>query len=165
MSMTSVRRLSVAVALAGPLLLSACKERYRVGDYVLVEWCEGEYPAYILDRRGRTRYRVHFDGYEARWDTEVGFESIKRRLEEPPPNPPPLCDRVAAALGIKKQEAKDAVSPYKEGARVKVTWRGSVYKATIVEVLDAERFKVHYDGHESAWDEVVTADRIVGGAK
>lgn len=140
---------------------AGCKESYRVGEYVSVEWCDGEYPAYVIARRGPTRYRVHFDGYESRWDTEVGFDSIKGRLEAPPRRPPPLCDMVALAMGIKK-ETDGQVSPYKVGARVRVTWRGSVYKATIVELMGPDHFKVHYDGHESSWDEVITSDRIAG---
>ncbi len=147
--------------LLGVLLCAGCKESYRVGDYVLVEWCEGEYPAYVLERKGSTRYRVHFDGYESRWDSDVAFDSIKARLEAPPEPMPPLCDRVARALGIKKQD-DDRVSPYEEGARVRVTWRGSVYKATVVKVVGPNRFKVHYDGHEASWDEVVAGDRIEG---
>jgi hypothetical protein len=144
------------------LLSSGCKERYRVGEYVLVEWCDGEYPAYVIADKGRTRYQVHFEGYESRWDTEVQFDAIKRKLDAPLPNPPPLCGKVARALGIKEKDDEPA-SAYEVGARVRVTWRGSVYKASIVEILGPERFKVHYDGHASSWDEVVTSDRIVSG--
>ena len=107
----------------GLLLLSACKERYRVGEYVLVDWCDGEYPGYIIADKGRTRYRVHFEGYESRWDTEVGFDQVKRKLDAPLPNPPPLCGRVARALGI-KEKADEPASAYEVGARVRVTWRG-----------------------------------------
>lgn len=162
MEMARLQHLTATLLLA--VLLCACKETYRVGEYVSVRWCDGEYPAYVLARKGHTRYRVHFDGYEARWDTEVGFDEIKGRLEGPPKTPPPLCDRVAQAMGIKKQE-DDKASLFKEGARVRVSWRGSVYKAVILEVLGPDRFKVHYEGHESNWDEVITSERIVGNVK
>jgi hypothetical protein len=145
-------------------VIVGCKETYRVGEYVTVRWCDGEYPAYVLARKGRTRYRVHFEGYEPRWDTEVGFDEIKGRLESPPKTQPPLCDKVARAMGIKK-ETDENISLFKVGARVRVTWRGSVYKATIVEVLGPDRFKVHYEGHDSTWDEVLSSDRIVGNAR
>jgi hypothetical protein len=55
-----------------------------------------------------------------------------------------------------------AASPYREGDRVRVTWRGSVYSATVTKVVAKDRFEVHYEGHEAAWDEVVTIDRIAG---
>lgn len=154
----------VVVCFCASLVVSVgCKESYRIGDYVLVDWCDGQYPAYIIEKRGRTRFRVHFDGYESRWDTEIRFEDIRQRLGEPPKTMPPLCDRVARALGIKKES--DTASAYRQGARVKVTWRGSVYNATITEILGPDKFKVHYDGHESFWDEVISGDRIVGAAR
>ncbi len=145
-------------------LCMGCKESYRVGDYVLVDWCEGDYPAYVLAKKGRTRYRVHFDGYESRWDTYVSIEAIKGRLREPPASPPPLCDRVARALGIQQPE-KGASTLYRAGARIKVTWRGSVYTATVLSVEGPDRFKIHYEGYDSAWDEVISSDRIVGALR
>jgi hypothetical protein len=32
-------------------------------------------------------------------------------------------------------------------------------------VLGPDRFKVHYEGHDSTWDEVLSSDRIVGNAR
>jgi RNA binding activity-knot of a chromodomain len=141
-----------------------CRESYRVGEFVLVQWCDGEYPAYVTAKKGRTRYRVHFDGYEPRWDTEVGFDEIKGRLETAPKVTPPMCERVAQAMGIQKPEDNKA-GLFKVGARVRVTWRGSVYKAVVLEVPAPDRYLVHYDGYETSWDEVVTAERIVGTVK
>jgi len=140
--------------------LGGCKASYRVGDYVLVNWCDGQYPAYIVAQRGRARYRVHFDGYDSRWDTEITYQDVRQRLDEPPRPPPEMCAKVALALGVLKQEAS-AASPYKEGVRVKVSWRGSVYRATVVEVVSPERIKVHYDGTESFLDEVIDRSRLV----
>ena len=58
------------------LALLGCRKPYRVGDHVLVEWEEGKtYPAYVLEVNGRSRYRVHFEGYDSRWDEDVGIES------------------------------------------------------------------------------------------
>jgi hypothetical protein len=36
-----------------------------------------------------------------------------------------------------------------------------VYNASIVGVVASDRFLIHYDGHESAWDEIIPIDRIV----
>lgn len=150
---------AAAVMLAASSL-TGCAESYRVGDYVLVNWCDGQYPAYIIAQRGRTRFRVHFDGYDSRWDTDVTFQEVRQRLEEPPRPAPPLCGKVALALGVLKQEGATA-SAYREGSRVKVTWRGSVYRATVVQVLEGDKLKVHYDGTESFLDEVIDRSRLV----
>lgn len=147
------------------LSVLSCRERYRVGDRVLVAWCDAEYPAFVVARKGVARYRVHFEGYAERWDTDVGAEEIKRRLSEAPEASPPLCPKVAAALGMKAtpEKGEDLISPYEEGAKVFVTWRGATYKAIVIEVIDRDHFRVHYEGHESAWDEVITSERIVKG--
>lgn len=149
------------------LAVSGCRERYRVGERVLVAWCDGEYPAFVIARKGPARYRVHFEGYAERWDTDVGAEEIKRKLpEQAEEGSAPLCPKVAAALGMKaapEQKGEDVISPYEVGAKIFVTWRGASYKATILEVIDRDHFRVHYEGHESAWDEVITSDRIVKG--
>lgn len=161
---TTRRRLGWALALCiMSSSLLACQEGYRIGELVLVSWCGGEYPAYILARKGRTRYRVHFDKYESRWDTEIQHDKILRRLDAPPSQSPPLCADVARALGI-QQAASGAPALYQSGAHVKVTWRGSVYRATVLSVEGNSQFKVHYEGYDSAWDEVVGSDRIVGAA-
>lgn len=153
--------------MAMALPLAGCKEPYRVGEHVLVEWEEGKlYPGYITEQTGKARFRIHFDGYDSRWDEDVSIDDIKGRVEGPVPAPPPP-EKVARALGVAKsaQAAQNpalAVSPHKVGDRVRVSWRGSVYTATILEVVSKDRFKVHYEGHEAAWDEVVSLDRVVG---
>jgi len=153
-----------AVILCLSLVVFGCRERYRVGERVLVSWCDGEYPAFVVSRKGPARYRVHFEGYAERWDADVGVEDVKRRLEEPLEAEPPLCPRVAAALGMKATATEDdVISPYEEGAKVFVTWRGAVYKAVITEVIDRDHLRIHYEGYESAWDEVISPDRIVKG--
>jgi hypothetical protein len=109
---------------------------------------------------------VHFDGYDSRWDEDVSFERLLGRVEGPVTAPPPP-PKVALAAGVASPKTAGsagevAVSPYKEGDRVRVSWRGSVYSATVVKVVAKDRFEVHYEGHEAAWDEVVGIDRIAG---
>jgi hypothetical protein len=53
-------------------------------------------------------------------------------------------------------------NPYKAGDRLRVRWRGSIYPATVMEVIAKDRVLVRYDGHESAWDEIVQLERILG---
>lgn len=157
--MTALRFVLVGLA----LLVGGCKEPYRVGEYVWVEWEGRNYPAYIIERKGETRFRVHYDGYEARWDEDVTLDRIKGRIEGPV-TAPPAPAKVARAAGVSPKASSSAqpVSPYKVGDRVKVKWRGSLYAATVLGVVAPDKFLVHYDGHESAWDEVVPLDRIAG---
>ena len=156
---------SLRQLLALSLLLGAgaCKKPYRVGEHVWVEWEGANYPAYITERKGADHYRVHMDGYDSRYDQDVTLDRIKGRVEGAVVAPPPP-EKVARALGINTKEAgaTAAISPFKAGDKVRVKWRGSVYPATIVGVLKSDQYLVHYDGHETAWDEAVGSDRIVG---
>lgn len=168
--MGASRRMFLALtsSLVSPLV--ACEEPYRIGEFVLVEWEEGSppYPAYITEKRGKARFRVHYDGYASRWDEEVTLERIKGRVPEHYVRPPPpkkvriaRGDRAAKGKGAKPGASAAPVGQYKAGDRVKVKWRGSVYSATILNVVATDQYRVHYDGHESAWDEVVKVTRIV----
>jgi hypothetical protein len=70
---------------------------------------------------------------------------------------PPAPEKVAEGSGRAKGAS---ATPYKAGDRVRVKWRGSKYLATIVAVAAPDRYLVHYEGYETAWDETVNADRI-----
>ena len=156
---SSSRRIWLQIAVI--MACVGCQDQYRVGERVLVEWDGKIYPAFIIQKRGRARFRVHYDGYDARWDEDVTLDRIKGRASEDTQSPPPP-DRVARASGVpSRPSAQAVVSPYKAGDRVRVRWRGSVYKARVIAVVAADRFLVHYDGHESAWDEIVPIERIV----
>jgi hypothetical protein len=161
-------RAALLVAFGLACALTGCKKPFRVGEHVMVEWEKGQapYPAYITERVGTSRYRVHFDGYDSRWDEDVSLDRVLGRAEGLVTAPPPPS-KVALAAGIASPKTAGsagevAVSPYKEGDRVRVTWRGGVYSATVVKVIAKDRFQVHYEGHEAAWDEVVGIDRITG---
>lgn len=140
---------------------SACRENYRIGEHVLVEYDGKRCPGYIIEQRGRSRFRIHFDfeGYE--WQEDVSFERLKGRVE----GPIATCSiprRVRLALGLHTAPTTPAqASPYAVGDRVRVRWRQSIYPATVLEVVGPDRLRVHYDGHESVWDETITTDRIV----
>src|SRR5262245_37683241 len=154
----------VVVALACALLFgSGCKDQYRVVEYVWVEWEGKNYPAYITEKKSSARYRVHFDGYDPRWDDDVTIDRIKGRISGPVSSPPPP-EKVTRASGAPKASGTQAtLGPFKAGDRVRVKWRGSMYPATIVAVVAQDRYLVHYDGYEAAWDETVSADRVVPG--
>jgi hypothetical protein len=147
--------------LGSALLVTACKKPYRIGERVLVEWEEGKlYPAYIVETRGTTRYRVHFDGYDERWDEDVGVDRIRGRIDGPV-TPPPAPEKVLRAVGAPTGSAAAVGNPYRVGDRVRVIWRGSIYPATVLEVSGKGHLLVHYDGYENAWDEKVPLDRVI----
>jgi RNA binding chromodomain-containing protein len=154
---------SRAVWFALALAVTSCKRPYRVGEHVLVEWEEGKlYPAYVLESHSSTRYRVHFDGYASRWDEDVGVDRIRGRVQGPV-QPPPPPEKVARAAGAPAGSAEPgrAINPYGPGDRVRLTWRGSVYGAIVLEAVGKDRLLVHYEGHEPAWDETVSIDRVL----
>lgn len=160
-------RRTAALIIAGLLAVSlpGCKRPYRVGEHVLVEWEEGTnqyYPAYIVERLGETRYRVHFEGYDTRYDEDIGIDRIGGRADGPviaAPPPKKVARTVAAASP--SASAAIVVNPYKAGDRLRVRWRCSVYPATVLDVVAKDRVRIRYDGYENAWDETVQLDRIV----
>lgn len=165
MTVQTLRRALVLLLFTSGLSVG-CKRPYRVGDHVLIEWEEGSpdlYPGFIIERVDETRYRIHFDGYDARFDEDVGADRIRGLITGPVKNPPPP-KHVARRVGLRQDPDAGAalVNPYKVGDRLRVRWRGSVYSAAVLEIVAKDRVLVHYDGHESAWDEVVSLDRVVG---
>jgi hypothetical protein len=48
------------------------------------------------------------------------------------------------------------------GDRVLVEWEGKDYPALIKESQPGSKFKVHYEGYDDVWDEVVPKDRVHG---
>jgi hypothetical protein len=51
---------------------------------------------------------------------------------------------------------------YDVGDHVLVEWEGKVYPAMIQEIPGPGKVKVHYDGYDEIWDEVVPRNRIRG---
>jgi hypothetical protein len=51
------------------------------------------------------------------------------------------------------------------GDHVDVEWKGAYRPATIIGVVAPGSYRVHYDGHDAEWDEVITESRIKGGAR
>ncbi|MGE5492677.1 MAG: caspase family protein [Actinomycetota bacterium] len=46
------------------------------------------------------------------------------------------------------------------GDAVDIEWHGSWYPGSVLEVKQQGRYRIHYDGYDSSWDEVVGPDRI-----
>jgi hypothetical protein len=141
--------------------VAGCRRGHQVGDHVLVEWRGAEYPAVIVAVEGPSRFVVHYDGYSDDWDEEVPVARIHGRLSMTPVTGP------AAKAAPVRARADASASPdagprsvYREGERVRVEWHGSLYPATIMGVLGDDRYRVHYEGYGSEWDEDVGLNRI-----
>ena len=46
------------------------------------------------------------------------------------------------------------------GDPVSVLWKGKWWPASVIEIGRNSRWKIHYDGYDSSWDEWVGTDRI-----
>lgn len=141
----------------------ACSRPYRIGDFVLVEWGEEKllYPAYVVAKKSNTRFRVHFDGYPARFDEDVTLDRISGFVTGSPVKPPPPEHVRLLLPATEKDQEKAPLGGYRVGDRIRVRFRGSIYRATVLEVVGPEKLKVHYEGHESAWDEVIETSRVL----
>lgn len=136
------------------LVLVACSREYREGDEVMVDWEGKDYPAVILSADGPTKFKVHFVGFDEAWDELVPKSRIKglRTGNEPRPDPPPKVREKAMEAAQK--------NTYRVGDHVRVEWKDRFYPAQIVDVVGKERYKVHYEGYGSEWDEIVGLNRV-----
>ncbi|MDI1443686.1 Tudor-knot domain-containing protein [Polyangium sp. 6x1] len=135
-------------------LSSGCKKRYDVGDQVLVEWENNNYPAVILETQGPTKFKVHYQGYDAIWDEVVPRERVKELVEGTVVHPEPPQKVRAKAL------AAAQTNIYKIGDRVRVEWHGTMYPAVIVGIVGQERYRIHFEGYGDEWDDTVGLTRI-----
>jgi hypothetical protein len=147
--------------LFGAVLLLGCRSSYRVGEHVWVDDDAGVHPAFVRETRSGTRLLVQYQGCDETWVREVTLDRVKGRIaaETPVSRDRFACLKDAAADG---DGVLAASTPFKVGDKVRVRWRGSVYPAVVVTVVAADRFTVHYEGYEDAWDETVSVQRIVG---
>ena len=114
---------------------AACK----VGEKTQVLWKSSWYPATVKKVKGNECF-VHYDGYDNKWDEWVGPDRMK-------------------TAGGKEQAAAGGEQGYKKGDAVQVNWKGQWWPAQVIAVGKG-KWKVHYDGYESSWDEWVGPDRI-----
>ena len=142
-------------------LFLGCRRAHQVGDHVMVSWRGGDYPAVIVGVEGPSKFHVHYDGFSEDWDEVIPATRIRARLSaSPSPAPgtaPPVRATKASASG---SAAPVPPSVYRLGDRVRVEWHGSIYSATIVNVLGDDRYRVHYEGYGNEWDEDIGLSRI-----
>ena len=102
---------------------------WNAGDKVKVEWKGAWYNSVVVAVKD-AKYKIHYDGWDAKWDEWVAADRMRARSDEP---------------------------AYKVGAKIEVNWNGTWYKSTVLEVKGV-KFKIHYDGWSDKWDAWVTVD-------
>ena len=108
---------------------------WKVGDYLRAKDHQGKwYGARVIDvAQTKDKWKVHFPGWDAKWDEWLGAERIQ------PIAPPPL----------------------QVGRRYEVEWnQGRWFVATVIKELEGFFWFVHYAGEEGEDDEWVTQDRV-----
>jgi hypothetical protein len=143
-------------------LVLGCRRAHQVGDHVLVAWRGSDYPAVIVGVEGPSKFHVHYDGFSEDWDEVIPATRIRGRLTAAPSPAPatPPTSRVRAKPSSSGAGTPTPPSVYHLGDRVRVEWHGSIYTATIVTVLGDDRYRVHYEGYGSEWDEDIALSRI-----
>jgi hypothetical protein len=129
--------LAVAALVSNASDANAC----AAGDKAQVLWKGTWYPAAVLKAKGTECY-IHYDGYGSNWDEWVGPDRIK-----------------VTASGGGAPAAVDTAG-FSSGDPVSVLWKGTWYPAHVLTVLGGGRYRIHYDGYDSSWDENVGPSRI-----
>jgi hypothetical protein len=143
-------------------LLVACEKPHRVGEHVWVEWEGRRFRAFVVDRLDNGRYRVQFEGCDSHWQRDLPLDKIVSRLDEAESSRVPSNVACVSPGPAATGESLGVGTPYKVGDRVRVRWRGSVYTGSVSGVVAPDKFLIHYEGYENAWDEVVSLERIEG---
>ncbi|WP_437733819.1 hypothetical protein [Sorangium sp. So ce1335] len=76
-----------------------------------------------------------------------------------------LHEGSARRLREEEQRASGGGGARKVGDRVEVEWKGSYKPAIITGVVAPGSYRVHFEGYDAQWDEVVTETRIKAGAR
>jgi hypothetical protein len=151
--------------LAIALLVCGCRRAHQVGDHILVEWRNADYPAVIVAIEAPARFRVHYDGYSDDWDESITTTRIKGRLSAAVspvslPAPAPVRGKPGPSGSASSRPPPEPPSVYRAGDRVRVEWHGAIYPAAIIAVLGDDRYRVHYEGYGDEWDESIGLNRI-----
>ena len=130
---------AVLLSFAALSLGAADARACAVGDGAQVLWKGAWYPAHVLKAKDAECF-IHYDGYDNSWDEWVGPDRIKVTSSGAP--------------------APTAVAAFGEGNPVSVLWKGTWYPAHVLKALGGDRYRIHYDGYDSSWDENVGPSRI-----
>jgi hypothetical protein len=111
---------------------AAERSDYKTGDKVLVNWKGKLYVANVIKEISNEIYRVHYVDWDTSYDENVALENIKPFVQG---------------------------RSWKIGEKVMVLYDKTWYKAVIIDVKESG-FRVHYEGWDAGYDEVVVGDSI-----
>lgn len=137
---------------------------YQVGQHVQVEWRGSWYAATIVAVLDGGQYHIHYDGWGDEWDEAV--DALRIRTEGEILAPP--TELIEPETGDNTGTTDDPggyspplEQPLQPGLQVHVEWRGSWFRAEVVDApYNGPEVRVHYLGWDAEWDENVTRDRI-----
>ncbi|MCW5588625.1 MAG: ankyrin repeat domain-containing protein [Legionellales bacterium] len=116
---------------------------FAVGDIIKVQWRNQWYRAKIIDKKAN-EWKVHYLGFSRHHDEWI---KINRILVTP-------SQKIAEPSITHPQPLQLAI-----GQTVLAKWHNQWYLASI-KAIDQQRFRVHYVGYESYWDEWLEAKHI-----
>ncbi len=123
----------------------------HTGSQIEIYGVDGKwYKASILDVSGN-QYKVHYEGYDAsndRWITREQFRTI---------NAPYI--NTSNSSEIKPAVDQSIAALYAVGSKVEISWGGSWYKGSVLEVK-GDQYKINYNGYGDSWNEWVRKDRL-----
>jgi hypothetical protein len=101
-----------------------------------------------------------------------GCSLLKKKNKDAGASPFAMAEPASDTQAIPTESAAPTASAapasagFKVGSKGQVLWKGTWYAASIVAVTAPDKYKVHYAGYESSWDEVVGPSRMrsFGGA-
>ena len=85
-------------------------------------------------------------------------------VDLPPEAPIPVAAPLANVVPpiASDHEAGVAKPTFAVGDKIKINWKGTCYPGVVLKVVAKDQYKIHYDGYEDSWDEVIGPSRILG---
>lgn len=133
---------------------------YNVGDEVDVEWNSSWWKAEVLAVNGDA-YQIHYVGWSSSWDETVTPNRIRARTDGSSVGteaPAASAATAAAAAPVAKKNTA-AATAWKVGDKVDINWKDQWWQGEVIGVT-GNKYKVHYTGWSSSWDETVGANRL-----
>lgn len=140
-------------------VLTKTTTQFAAGEKVDVEWNSKWWQAEILEAKDGT-YRVHYVGWNASWDENVGPNRVRARTGTSSiGNEQPNRESASPTESTTAETTTTAAKTWKAGDKVDVEWNKEWWQGQVLIAKDGQ-YKVHYVGWASSWDETVPASRL-----